>query len=272
MKHKHYHLQSLKFRKANAIPACLFLILTATLLPQDASAAVAALDLGAASDFAVLAGAGITVAGAVNTTIITGNIGSFSTTSITGLENVILNGVNHAGDSLTQLAKLNLETAFTDAASRLANTSFPPIYDLGGLTLAGGVYNEPSSLSITGTLTLDGGGDPNAIWIFQSNSTLITASGSNVFLVGGAQAGNVYWQVGSSATLGTGSHLEGSILASDSITLNTGATLKGRALALNGAVTMGYSSIIVPEVSSSLLLCVGSAFLLTRRRRSLLPS
>ena len=145
--------------------------------------------------------------------------------------------------------------------------TFTPIFDLGGLTLGAGVYNDPSSFWITGTLTLDGGGDPNAVWIFQAGSTLITGSGSNVALIGGAQASNVFWQVGSSATLGTGSHFEGSILASESISLNTGAALTGRALALTGAVTLDYNTIVVPEAGSTMLLGIGVVTLLARRRR-----
>jgi len=139
---------------------------------------------GGTSLFAVLAGAGITVAGAVNTTTITGDIGSFATTSITGLENVVLNGVNHAGDAVTQQGKLDLGLAYVDAAGRLPTVTFPPIAELGGLILGSGVYNDPSSFSITGILTLDAGGDPDAVWIFQSGSTLITASGSNILLIG----------------------------------------------------------------------------------------
>jgi hypothetical protein len=118
-------------------------------------------------------------------------VGSFATTTITGLENVVLHGVNHAGDAVTQQGKLDLGTAFTDAAGREPTAIFPPIYDLGGLTLGAGVYNNPSSLWVTGTLTLDAGGDQNAVWIFQAGSTLITGSGSNVSLIGGAKASNI---------------------------------------------------------------------------------
>jgi hypothetical protein len=264
---KRTYLRLTNFKIPIAIPSGMALAVTLTLLQQDASAAVLAVPLGAAADFAVLAGAGITVAGAVNSTTITGNIGSFATTTITGLENLTLVGVNHAGDAVTQQGKLNLGTAYTDAAGRSATVTYSPIFDLGGRTLGAGVYKGPSSFGITGTLTLDAGGDPNAVWIFQAGSTLITGSGSNVSLIGGAQASNVFWQVGSSATLGTDSHFEGSILASESITLNTRADLRGRALALNGAVTLDYNTIVVPEAGSTLLLGVGVVTLLARRRR-----
>jgi hypothetical protein len=266
---KRTSLRSTIFEPSKAMPAGIAFAVVVILLQSSASAAVLAVSLGAANDFAVLSGAGITVAGTVNSTTITGNIGSFATTTITGLENVILNGVNHAGDAVTQLGKFDLGIAYTDAAGRLPTVNYSPIYDLGGQTLVAGVYNGPSSFSITGTLTLDAGGDPNAVWIFQAGSTLITGVGSNVLLVGGAQASNIFWQVGSSATLGTNSHFEGTILASQGISLNTGAVLTGRALAKTGAVTMDYNIIAVPEVSSTLLFGLGMVTLLTTRRRRL---
>ena len=213
-----------------------------TFLPHDAAALPSTVNLGTDSSFAVLAGSGITVAGAVNSTTITGDIGSFPTPSITGLQNVVLNGVNQAGDAVTQQGKTDLVTAYNDAAGRSATTSYGPIFDLGGQTLAPGVYHDPSSFGITGTLTLDAHGDPNAVWIFQAGSTLITASDSVVSLIDGAQACHVFWQVGSSATLGTGTDFVGNILALTDITLDTSATVDGRLLAQNGAVTLDSHS------------------------------
>jgi len=210
----------------------------------------ATIPLLSATSFAVLAGAGITVAGAVNSTTITGDIGTFPTPSITGLGNVVLNGVNHADDAVTQTAKNDLVTAYNDAAGRPPTTTYNPIFDLGGQTLPPGVYRDPTSFGITGTLTLDAGGDQNAVWIFQAGSTLITAANSSIVLINGAQAANVFWQVGSSATLGTGSSLAGTIMALESITLTTGASLSGRALARNGAVTLDANSIAIPQSGS----------------------
>ncbi len=245
------------------------LALTATLsLSQQHSHAAVTVNLNSAASFAALAGSGITFAAPVNSTFITGDIGSFATTTITGLENAVIDGVNHAGDSVTQQAKTDLLTAYTDAEGRQEDTLFPLIHDVGSLTLVPGVYQAPSSLGITGVVTLDGGGDSNAVWIFQIGSTLITASGSSVNLINGAQASNIFWQVGTSATLGTGSELDGTILAQQSITLNTNAALTGRALALNGAVTFDNNIVAIPETSSTLLFALGvSLASLTRSRK-----
>ena len=228
---------------------CLILsaiVALAGFLPQSKASLVSPVSLGSAHSFAVLAGAGISVAGPVSSTTINGNIGTLPTTSITGLGNVVLNGVNHAGDADTQNGKDDLLTAYLNAAGRATTTIYSPIFDLGGSTLASGVYNDSSSFGLTGTLTLDAKGDPNAVWIFQAGSTLTTASRSTVALINGAQACNVFWQVGSSATIGTYSDFVGNILALTSITANTGATVDGRLLALNGAVTLDDNLISVP--------------------------
>jgi hypothetical protein len=224
-------------------------------------------DLGSASSFAVLGGSGITVAGPVNSTVITGDIGTFPTTTITGLGNVVLNGTNHAGDGVTQTAKGDLTLSYMDAARRTPTTYYGAAYDLVGLTLTSGVYNGTGSFAITGALTLDAGGDPNAVWIFQMVSTLTTASGSQIILTNGAQAANVFWQCGSSATLGTDSYFAGTILALDSITLTTGATVDGRVLARNALVTLDNNTInAVPEPGSTLLIGLGAAMVFVIRR------
>ncbi len=251
---------------AKRISLGLAMTLVATIAQPAATAAVLAVNLGSASGFAVLAGSGITIAGAVNSTAITGDIGTFPTTSITGLGNVVLNGVNHAGDGVTQLAKSGLITAYNDAAGRAYDYNYADGYALTG-TLASGVYNSSGSFAITGNLTLDAQGNPNAVWIFQTTSTLTTASGSNIILTGGALASNIFWQVGSSATLGTNSDFSGNILALTSITLDTSALVNGQVLARNGAVTMDYNVVSVPETGSTLLLGSGMVGLLAVRRR-----
>ncbi len=206
--------------------------------------------LGIASSFAVLAGSGITIAGAVNSTAIMGDIGSYPTPTISGLGNVVLNGVNHAGDTVTQNAKTDLTAAYNDAASRAP--AFTVGTELGGTTLTPGLYNSAAgTFGITGTLTLDAQGDVNAVFIFQAASTLITAGSSVVMLTGGAQACHVFWQVGSSATLGINSSFKGIILATTSATLTTGATVEGRVLAENGAVTLDGNNLDIPVCNGS---------------------
>jgi hypothetical protein len=227
--------------------------------------------LGSDANFAVLAGSGITVAGSVNSTAITGDIGTYPTLTITGLGNVALTGVNQtANTGVMMTAKNDLATAFGDAAAAPATTSYTVPQDLGGLALLPGVYNDSSSFGLTGTLTLNANGNPNAVFIIQADSTLMTTANSAVDLTGGAQANNVFWVVGSSATLGTGTAFAGNILADGSITADTGVTVDGRLLAETGAVifdgsdtvTEPIASSAVPEGSTLLLLGSGLATLL----------
>ncbi|HEX9804815.1 MAG TPA: ice-binding family protein [Candidatus Dojkabacteria bacterium] len=215
--------------------------------------AATTITMGTARSFAVLAGSGITNTGP---TTITGDIGSYPTTTQTGFGSVTGNGTNHGGDSVTQGAKTDLVAAYNDAAGQGPTT--PIVADLGGQTLVPGVYNSGSSIGLTGTVTLDGGGDPDAVFIFQAGSTLTTAGSSVVALTNGTQACNVFWQVGSSATLGTNSTFRGNIFALTSITLTTGATLQGRALARNGAVTMDSNTISVAYCTGEITPAFGS--------------
>ena len=207
-------------------------------LVGGASAAATSVVLGTADSFAVLAGAGITNTGP---TTVTGDLGTFPTTSMTGTASLTVTGANHAGDAVTQGAKTDLITAYNTAAGE--GPTSPIAADLGGQTLAPGVYNSASSVGLTGTLTLDAGGDPNAVFVFQAGSSLTTASGSQVSMINGAQSCNVFWQVGSSATLGTGSTFRGTVIALTSITVTTGVTVDGRVLARNGAVTLDTDTI-----------------------------
>jgi len=192
----------------------------------------APVNLGSAAGFATLASSAVTSTGA---TTVTGDLGVSPGTGLTGAPTVI--GTLHLGDVVAAQAQLDLTTAYNDAAGRTLN-SILVAGNLGGQTLTPGLYTSTSSLEISsGDLTLDAQGDANAVFIFQMASTLTTTSGRQVILSGGANAGNIYWQVGSSATLGTTSVFKGTIMALASITMTTGATLDGRALARNGAVT-----------------------------------
>ena len=197
-----------------------------------AFAAQGPVGLATATSFAVLAGSGITNTGA---TTITGDVGTFPTTSETGFGSITLTGTDHAGDAVTQGAKTDLVTAYDDAAGRGPTTSVP--VELGGSTLQAGVYGSPT-FGLTGTLTLDAAGNPNATFIFQAASTLITETNSQVRLINGADACNVFWQVGSSATFKAATQFAGTVLALTSISADQGATFQGRLLARNGAVTL----------------------------------
>ncbi len=203
----------------------------------------AGLVLGGAGPLVVLAGSTVTSTGA---TALSGDLGVSPGTAVTGFPPATLTGTIHAGDAAAATAMANLTTAYNDAAGRTVG----PVTvagNLGGLTLPPGLYKSTSSLAISsGDLTLDAQGDANAVFLFQIASTLTTSSGRAVILAGGAKAANVYWQVGSSATLGTSSVFKGTILANQSITLSTGASLNGRALARIGAVTLAGNVVTFP--------------------------
>ena len=210
-------------------------------LVSGAQAAAKSVPLGTADSFVVLAGSGITNTGP---TTLNGDLGTFPTTSITGTSTLTVTGANHAGDAVTQGAKTDLVTAYNTAAGE--GPTSPIAADLGGRTLTPGVYNSASSIGLTGVLTLNGGGDPSSVFIFQAGSSLTTASASRITMTNGAQPCHVFWQVGSSATLGTNSSFRGSILALTSITATTGASITGRLLARNGAVTLDTNTITKP--------------------------
>lgn len=205
-------------------------------------APASAQSLGTAQRFGVLGGSAVTNTG---TTVVTGDVGVFPGSSITGFPPGTATGAIRSADAVAQQAQVDLTTAYNDAALATC-TDNRTGQDLGGDTLTPGVYCFDSSAFLTGTLTLDFQGNPDALFIFQTGSTLTTATGSSVAIINAGTETcppNVFWQIGSSATLGTTTSFVGNILALTSITMNTGATLNGRALARNGAVTLASNTI-----------------------------
>ncbi|MGI5819452.1 MAG: ice-binding family protein [Armatimonadota bacterium] len=203
--------------------------------------------LGWAGSFAVLAGSTVTNTGlsAVN-----GDLGVSPGSGVTGFPPGVVNGAIHSADPTAAEAKLDLTTAYDDAAGRAGAVVNIPTGELGGLTLTPGLYRSGiSSFALTSVdLTLDAQGDPDAVFVFQMpSSTLTVGNGRHVMLSGGANSANIYWQVGSSATPGTTSVFRGNILAAASITLQTLARLDGRALTQTAAVTLDASTINRPQ-------------------------
>lgn len=203
------------------------------------AAAQTAPPLGTTTTFAVLGGSAVTNTGS---SVLTGDLGVWPGLSITGFPPGTVTGTTHLGDAVAQQAQSDLTTAYNDLAGQACGTDLTS-QDLGGMTLPPGVYCFSTSAQLTGTLTLDAQGDPGAIFIFQIGSTLTTASSSVVQLINGGSSCNVFWQVGSSATLGTTTTLAGSILALQSITLTTSASVSGQLLARNGAVTLDTGTV-----------------------------
>jgi len=202
--------------------------------------------LGSASTYGVLAGSTVTNTG---NTVITGNLGLSPGTSVTGFPPGTYTGTEHIADATAATAKTDLTTAFV--AGNALSGAVTISGDLGGQTLTSGIYKSTSTIVITGTLTLDGQNNPASYWVFQIGSALTTASSSTILFINGASAANVFWLIGSSATLGTNSTFVGSILAQASITATTGANITGRLLAQTAAVTLDTNTITVPPSGSS---------------------
>jgi hypothetical protein len=233
-----------RFRVLLVVAALVLSLTTAN--HAAAQAGPAAVFLGTAGTYAVLGASTVTSTGP---TVVNGDLGVWPGTAyVAGTPPAIVNGSIHAGDVIAQHAQASLAVAYGDAAGR----STAPIGvagDLGGKTLAPGLYKSTSSLSLTGTLTLHG----NGVYIFQVASALTVGTGGTIVLSGGATAANVFWQVGSSATIGTAADFKGTIMALASVTLDTGARLNGRALALHGAVTMDSNNVTIPIGSNTVI-------------------
>ncbi len=221
-------------------------LLVLTLLPISAYAVT--IDLGTAANFGALGGSKVANTGF---TIINGDVGVWPSASITGFPPGIATGTIHTGDAVAATAQADLLTAYNAAHDAPGGSAGPG--ELGGATLTAGVYTFGSSAAWTfgaGDLTLDANDNPNAQWIFQIGTTLITPANANVVLIKGASANNVFWQVGSSATLGATNNFAGNILAYTSITLGGGA-LNGRALAINAKVEISVAETITTTVADS---------------------
>jgi hypothetical protein len=238
-------------RKLAGLTAVGFALAATPLLFGTAAqaAVVATVPLGTANGYSVLAGETITNVGFSNLRL---NLGLSPGTSVTGFPPgfVLSPSVIHQTDTEADQAKLDLASGYSNAAGRPVTAIVNA--DLVGLTLAGGVYSAEGGgpLTLSGTLTLDAAGNTDTVFIFQTDSTLITASGSTVNLINGAQACRVFWQVGSSATLGSGSSFSGTIMALASITVQSSVTVHGRALARNGSVTLISDSFTAPTCAA----------------------
>ncbi len=234
------------------------LTMVATLAFAVPAGAATSVPLGAANGFGVLGGTTVTNTGP---TVVNGDLGISPGTACTGFPAPctgggpgVVNGTIHSADTTSAQAQADLITAYNNAAGQATTTTTGT--QLGGMTLGPGVYAAtpgPGFLNITGTLTLDGQGNPNAVFIFKAASTLVTAAGpgaSRVSLVNGAQSCNVFWQVGSSATIGTFSDFAGNVLALTDIEAQTSATINGRLLARNAAVTLDSDTITAAQCAA----------------------
>ena len=213
------------------------------------AAAQAQVNLATTEPFVVLGGASVTNTGP---SVLNGDLGVSPGTSLVGFGlPAVVNGATHNNNAVAANAQDDLTTAYTVAAGQpVAPANVLTGTNLGNRTLTAGAYRYATSAQLTGALTLDAEGDPNAQFVFEIGSTLTTAGASSVQLINGASACNVFWQVGSSATLGTTTSLRGNILALTSISLNNGASVIGRLLARNGSVTLINNVLSAPACAA----------------------
>src|SRR5664280_3428269 len=236
-----FHIKNILNRMMSSSPLA-SLGFAALLYGVSPALAATAPSLGTAQTFAVLGGSTVTNTGS---SVLTGDLGVSPGLAITGFPPGIVTGTTHAGDAVALQAQSDLVTAYNVLAGQACNTNLTG-QDLGGMTLTPGVYCFSSSAQLTGTLNLNAQGSASAVFVFKIGSTLTTASNSVVQVInGGSNCNPVFWQIGSSATLGTGTTFAGSILALTSVTLNTSASVSGRVLARNGAVTLDTNAVSV---------------------------
>ena len=222
------------YKKVRLISLTLFVLLLPIIV-----ASATTINQGTTKDFAILSGSTITNTGS---TTVRGNIGLYPGTSFVNQEGVTVSGTVHLNNQVASAAKDDLLTAYNQLDGLLPVTRIES--QLGGQTLLPGIYDSADgTFQITGTLILDGNGDPDAVFVFKTDSTLITEASSNVTVINSAQNCNVFWKVGTSATLGTNSYFVGNIYALTSITVTTEAEVDGKLLAMNGAVTLDTNTI-----------------------------
>jgi len=277
MSHQTYRLPQRRTRlmrqgASAALAVSSIILLVAGFLAATAQSAVAAdarVSLGTTSSYAVLAGSAVTNTGP---SVLSGDVGLSPGSSVTGFPpGIVINGTKHVADAVALTAKADLVTAYNDAAARPTAADVTG-QNLGGMTLTPGVYEASSSMGLTGTLTLNAQGNSAAVFIFKAGSTLVTATNSRVQFVNGGSPCNVFWQVGSSATLGTATQFVGTILALTSATLNTTATVEGRVLARNGAVTLDNNVITSPACTTANPSSIPSATATTPAEVPVLPN
>lgn len=255
------------YLRNNSLPQLIAVVFAIILASTNNRAEAQTIILGTSSSFAVLSNSTITNTGA---TVIIGDVGLSPGSAVVGFPpGVVVNGSTFAGDDIAAQAQADAVTAY----NQLAALTVTPVVgnltgqDLGGLTLAPGVYHFDSSAQLTGNLTLDGAG----LYVFQITTTLLTTSGSSIILLNNADAGNLFFQIGSSATLGSDTNFAGNLVAFASDTLNTGASVFGRVFALNGATTFDFNAIsnpaLVPEPAIAVLLFGALALLIALGNR-----
>jgi hypothetical protein len=214
--------------------------------PAAASAATPTVELGTAAAYSVLGGQAVTNTGP---TTLSGDLGVTPGTATTGFPPGIVGGSRHSADAAAGIARSDFTIAYDDAAGRASTHAVAG--DLVGRTLVDGVYTASGPLALSGTLTFDGQGDPNSVFIVQVASTLITATASHVVAINGAQACHIFWQVGSSATLGTASTFQGTVMASASVSVTTSVHIKGRVSARTGSVTLDNDVFSAPDCTNT---------------------